>query len=123
MGMASAVYFGTNAYIPDFLDQTGRHQLISPTLAIFNGSQLLTAPVVAIWDRLLTGRAGFIGSAGVMVAAQIGIVGTPRAGVLVLALVLGFAAALALFVVLTLPPRLAAPRRLPPHGAGGFTFP
>src|SRR5260221_8420694 len=82
MGMASAVYFGTNAYIPDFLDQTGRHQLISPTLAIFNGSQLLTAPAVAIWDRLLTGRAGFIGSGGLMGAAQVGIVVTPRAVVL-----------------------------------------
>src|SRR5438105_7226745 len=31
MGMASAVYFGTNAYIPDFLDQSGRHALIAPT--------------------------------------------------------------------------------------------
>src|SRR5690348_4022424 len=27
MGMASAAYFGANAYIPDFLDQTGRHGL------------------------------------------------------------------------------------------------
>ncbi|HEY4869029.1 MAG TPA: MFS transporter, partial [Candidatus Dormibacteraeota bacterium] len=37
MGMASAVYFATNAYVPDFLDQTGRHGLITPMLAIFNG--------------------------------------------------------------------------------------
>jgi CP family cyanate transporter-like MFS transporter len=122
MGMASAVYFGTNAYVPDFLDQTGRHQLISPTLAIFNGSQLLTAPVVAIWDRLLTGRAGFIGSAGLMVAAQIGIVVTPGAGVLVWALVLGFAAALAFIVVLTMPPRIAAPGDVHRMSAGVFTF-
>src|SRR5437660_10912993 len=56
MGMASAAYFGANAYIPDFLDQTGRHNLISPTLALLNGSQLLTAPAVALWPRLLTGR-------------------------------------------------------------------
>ncbi len=47
MGMASATYFGANAYIPDFLEQTGRHDLISPTLAVLNGSQLLTAPAVA----------------------------------------------------------------------------
>src|SRR5712691_2308930 len=62
MGMASAVYFGSNAYIPDFLDQTGRHDLITPTLAVLNGSQLLTEPAVAIWKRLLTGRVGFFGS-------------------------------------------------------------
>src|SRR3989442_4202873 len=112
MGMASAIYFATNAYIPDFLDQTGRHQLISPALAIFNGAQLLTAPVVAIWDRLLTGRAGFIGSAALMVAAQVGIVVTPGTAILIWALVLGFAAALPFIVVLTIPPRTSAPGAL-----------
>jgi CP family cyanate transporter-like MFS transporter len=108
MGMASAVYFGTNAFIPDFLDQTGRHALITPTLAVLNGSQLLTAPAVAIWQRILTGRAGFIGSSVLMVVAQLGIVLTPGVGVIFWAFVLGFAAALAFIVVLTLPPRLAA---------------
>jgi CP family cyanate transporter-like MFS transporter len=108
MGMASAVYFGTNAFIPDFLDQTGRRELITPTLAVFNGSQLLTAPAVAIWSRLLTGRVGFIGSSVVMVVAQLGIILTPGVGVIFWAFVLGFAAALAFIVVLTLPPRLAA---------------
>src|SRR6202049_3013692 len=83
MGMASAVYFGTNAYVPDFLDQTGRHQLITPTLIALNGAQLLTAPAVAVWQRLLTGRIGFLGSAGLMAVAQIGIVVTPGAGVVV----------------------------------------
>jgi CP family cyanate transporter-like MFS transporter len=122
MGMASAVYFATNAYIPDFLDQTGRHQLISPTLAIFNGAQLLTAPVVAIWEGLLTGRLGFIGSAALMVVAQIGIVVTPGPGVLLWALVLGFAAALAFIVVLTMPPRIAAPGDVHRMSAGVFTF-
>jgi len=113
MGMASAVYFATNAYIPDFLDQTGRHQLIAPTLAVFNGAQLLTAPVVAVWDRLLT---------GLMALAQLGIVVTPGAGVLLWALLLGFAAALAFIVVLTMPPRIAAPGDVHRMSAGVFTF-
>jgi len=108
MGMASAVYFGTNAYIPDFLDQTGRHSLITPTLFVLNASQLLTAPAVAFRERLLTGRVGFIGSAALMAIGQLGIVLTPGAGVIVWAFVLGFAAALAFIVALTLPPRLAA---------------
>src|SRR5207244_12475248 len=37
MGMASATYFGANAYIPDFPEQTGRHGLTSPTLDVLNG--------------------------------------------------------------------------------------
>ena len=121
MGMASAVYFGSNAYIPDFLDQSGRHNLITPTLAVLNGSQLLTAPAVALWDRLLMGRAGFIGSAAFMALAQIGLVLTPGAGVVFWAFVLGFSAALSFIVVLSLPPRMAAPGDVHRMSAAVFT--
>jgi CP family cyanate transporter-like MFS transporter len=122
MGMASAVYFGTNAYVPDFLDQTGRHQLITPTLAVLNSAQLLTAPAVAVWQRLLTGRIGFLGSAGLMALAQIGIVVMPGGWVVVWAFVLGFAAALAFIVALTLPARLAAAGDVHRMSAAVFTF-
>jgi CP family cyanate transporter-like MFS transporter len=122
MGMASAAYFGANAYIPDFLDQTGRHGLISPTLAVLNGAQLLTAPAVAIWQRLLTGRIGFIGSAALMAVAQVGIVVTPGIGVLAWAFVLGFATALAFIVVLSLPPRMAPAGDVARMSAAVFTF-
>jgi CP family cyanate transporter-like MFS transporter len=120
IGMASAVYFGANAYIPDYLDQTGRHGLITPTLAVLNASQLLTAPVVAIWDRLLTGRVGFVGSAALMAIAQIGIVVTPGPWVVGWAFVLGFATALAFIVTLTLPPRLAPAGDVHRMSSGGY---
>jgi CP family cyanate transporter-like MFS transporter len=122
MGMASAVYFGANAYIPDYLDQTGRHNLISPTLALLNGSQLLTAPAVVLWPQLLTGRAGFIGSAALMAGAQLGIVLTPGAGVVAWAFVLGFSTALAFVVVLSIPPRLAPPGGVARMSAAIFTL-
>ncbi|HKW05971.1 MAG TPA: MFS transporter [Candidatus Dormibacteraeota bacterium] len=122
MGMASATYFGANAFIPDFLDQTGRHGLISPSLALLNGSQLLTAPLVALWPNILTGRAGFIASAAVMAAAQLGLVFTPGAGVMVWAFVLGFSTALAFIVVLSLPPRLAPPGEVASMSAAIFTL-
>ncbi|TMD34892.1 MAG: MFS transporter [Chloroflexi bacterium] len=122
MGMASAAYFGANAYIPDFLDQTGRHNLISPALALLNGSQLLTAPAVALWPQLLTGRVGFIGSAVIMAVAQLGLVLTPGGGVLVWAFVLGFATALAFVVVLSLPPRVAPAGDVARMSAAIFTI-
>jgi MFS transporter, CP family, cyanate transporter len=122
MGMASAAYFGANAYIPDFLDQTGRPELISPTLALLNGSQLLTAPVVALWPRLLTGRAGFLGSAAIMATAQLGLVLSPGHGVLLWAFVLGFSTALAFVVVLSLPPRIAPPGDVARMSAAIFTL-
>ena len=122
IGMASAVYFGANAYIPDYLDQTGRHGLITPTLALLNGGQLLTAPVVALWDRLLTGRAGFVGAAALMALSQVGIVVLPGAWVVPSALMLGFATALAFIVTLTLPPRLAAAGDVHRMSAAVFTI-
>lgn len=122
MGTASAAYFGANAFIPDFLDQTARHGLISPALALLNGSQLLTAPVVALWPRIMTGRVGFIGSAVVMAVAQLGLVFTPGAGVLLWAFVLGFSTALAFVVVLSLPPRLAPPGEVARMSAAIFTL-
>ena len=108
MGMASAVYFGTNAFIPDYLDQTHRHNLIPATLAVLNGSQLFTAPAVALWDRVLMGRAGFMGSAVLMVIAQVGIIFTPGAGVIAWAGVIGFSTALGFIVALAMPAKLAA---------------
>lgn len=122
MGMASAAYFGANAYIPDFLEQSGRHDLISPTLAVLNGSQLLTAPTVAFWPRLLAGRTGFIGSAALMGISQVGLVLTPGAGVVGWAFVLGYSTALSFIVVLSLPPRLAPAGDVARMSAGVFTL-
>ena len=121
MGMASAAYFGTNAFIPDYLDQTGRHSLISPTLAVLNASQLLTAPAVALWQRLLSGRFGFISSAALLALGQLGIVLTPGAGVIAWAFVTGFSAALSFIVALSLPPRLAAAGDVHRMSAAVFT--
>lgn len=122
MGFASAAYFGANAFIPDFLDQTGRHGAISPTLVALNGSQLLTAPAVALWPRLVSGRVGFIGAALLMAISQLGVILTPGSAVIAWALPLGFAAALAFIVVLTLPPRLARPGEVARMSAAVFTF-
>jgi CP family cyanate transporter-like MFS transporter len=122
MGMASAAYFGANAYIPDFLEQTGRHTLIAPALAVLNGSQLLTAPAVALWPGLMTGRGGFIGSGVLMAVAQLGIVLTPGAGVVAWAFVLGFSTALAFVVVLSLPPRIAPAGDVARMSAAIFTL-
>ena len=122
MGMASAAYFGANAYIPDFLDQTGRHALITPALGVLNASQLLTAPAVALWPRVLTGRLGFVGAAVFMALGQLGLVLTPGSFVVAWAFVLGFSTALAFVVVLSLPPRIAPPGGVARMSAAIFTI-
>jgi len=82
----------------------------------------LTAPAVALWPRLLTGRAGFIGSAVIMATGQLGIVLTPGAGVVGWAFVLGFSTALAFVVVLSLPPRIAPAGDVARMSAAIFTL-
>jgi CP family cyanate transporter-like MFS transporter len=122
MGMASAAYFGTNAFIPDFLDQTRRHDLISPTLAVLNASQLLTSPAVALWPRFITGRFGFVSSSVLMGLGQLGLVLTPGPGVLVWAFFTGFGSALGFIVALSLPPRLAPAGDVHRMSAAMFTI-
>jgi CP family cyanate transporter-like MFS transporter len=122
MGMASAAYFGTNAFIPDFLDQTRRHDLISPTLAVLNASQLLTSPAVALWPRFVTGRFGFVSSSVLMGLGQLGLVLTPGPGVLVWAFFTGFGSALGFIVALSLPPRLAPAGDVHRMSAAMFTI-
>ncbi len=56
-----------------------------------------------------------------MAVGQLGIVLTPGAGVIVWAFVVGFAAALAFIVTLTLPPRLAAAGDVHRMSAAVFT--
>jgi MFS transporter, CP family, cyanate transporter len=89
---------------------------------VLNGAQLLTAPAVAIWARVLTGRVGFVGSAALMAVGQIGILLTPGAGVIVWAFVIGFAAALSFIVTLSFPPRVAAPGDVHRMSAAIFTI-
>jgi CP family cyanate transporter-like MFS transporter len=122
MGMASAAYFGTNAFIPDFLDQTRRHDLISPTLAVLNASQLLTSPAVALWPRFITGRFGFVSSSVLMGLGQLGLMLTPGPGVLVWAFFTGFGSALGFIVALSLPPRLAPAGDVHRMSAAMFTI-
>jgi cyanate permease len=75
-----------------------------------------------LWPQILTGRAGFIGSAAIMAVAQIGLVLTPGAGVIAWAPVLGFATALAFVVVLSLPPRVAPAGDVARMSAAIFTL-
>src|SRR5439155_630792 len=80
------------------------------------------APAVALWPRLLTGRAGFIGSAVIMAAAQLGLVLAPGVGVVSAAFVLSFSTALAFVVVLSLPPRVAPAGDVARMSAAIFTL-
>jgi CP family cyanate transporter-like MFS transporter len=110
LGSANALYFGTNAFVPDYLNRTGQGEWISATLTALNIGQLPASIILlAVADRIegkawpyaLSGIGGIVAVSGVIFGSG---------AVLVLsAAVIGFICALILVLVLALPPLLAPP--------------
>lgn len=124
MSGANQLYFCTNAFLPGFLLQTGRTELIAPALTALNGGQLPASFILLMmaskwerkkWPLFFAGLLGLSGAIGILLASR------PWEMVLATALI-GFACAIVLTLVLTLPALLAAPDDVPRMSAGVFTI-
>jgi CP family cyanate transporter-like MFS transporter len=121
MGFASAAYFGTNTFIPDFVRVTGHPGLKDAGLTALNGCQLAASFVIlALGRRLVGARWPFLLAALLIVAGALGVVLTTGPWIVLWASVIGFASALALILTLALPPLLAAEADVPRLSAGIF---
>jgi CP family cyanate transporter-like MFS transporter len=56
LGGVGTVYFGTNAFIPDYVRAAGHSELIGPCLAVLNASQLPASAVALAFAGAMTGR-------------------------------------------------------------------
>lgn len=123
LGTVNAIYFGTNAFIPDFLTRHGQGEWVSATLTALNlgqlpGSFILLAfasrlqlrvwPFVAAGMLCLTGTAGIVFGTGYLMVTG--------------AALLGFAVAFILILALALPPLLSAPNDVHRLTAAMFTI-
>lgn len=121
MGFASAAYFGTNTFIPDFVRATGRPGLKDAALTSLNTCQLAASFLLLVFSGRLVGRRWPFAAAGAMIAgAALALVLTPGVWVVVWAGLIGFASALALVLTLALPPLLATSSDVPRFSAGMF---
>lgn len=121
MGCASAAYFGTNAFMPDFVHATGRAGFKDAALAAINTAQLPASfLIMAMPGRFVGRRWPFVVSGALIAAAALLLVTTPGAWVVAWAGLIGFAASLALVPTLALPPLLAAPGEVHRFSAGMF---
>jgi CP family cyanate transporter-like MFS transporter len=123
MGCATAAYFGSNAFLPDFVHATGRGAYKDAALTAINLGQLPASFLVLALPRRLVGRRWpFVLSGALICAGSALIALTPGAWVVVWAAVVGFAAALALVLTLALPPLLAAAGDVHRFSAGVFSI-
>lgn len=122
-GGGSALYFASNAFLPDYLHATAQAALLNPCLTALNSGQLPASFVTLLLARHLAGR-----KAPLIVAALVGLVAlggllTHIPWVLVAcAGVIGFAAAFTLILTLALPPLLAPPEDVHRLSAGVLTI-
>ena len=122
-GGVGPLYFGTNAFLPGYLSEAGRADLISPALTALNLGQLPASFLLIAFARRIERRAWpFILSSLVGLASIGAIVVTASALTVVSAAVVGFAAGAAFALGLTLPPLLSKPEEVARVAAAMFTI-
>ena len=122
-GGVGPLYFGTNAFLPGYLSEAGRADLIDPALTALNLGQLPASFLLIAFSRRIESRAWPFILASVVGLAGVGaIVVTASALTVVSAAVVGFAAGAAFALGLTLPPLLSKPEEVARVAAAMFTI-
>jgi CP family cyanate transporter-like MFS transporter len=110
LGTASAIYFGLNAFIPDYMRATHHPELITLSLTCLNLFQLPASFIVGGLSHLVLGRRWpFIATGLLTLAAMAAFVLLPGIWQAIAVGVVGYAAAQVFMLVLALPPLLAEP--------------
>jgi len=108
LGGGSALYFGCNAFLPDYLHAIGRADLLNAGLTALNTGQLPASFLIMLIGRRLVGRkAPFIVMSLVGLASLGGLLVRSAPVIIAAAGMIGFAAAFTLILALALPPLLA----------------
>jgi len=123
LGSVNAIYFASNAFLPDYVIAQGRPDLVGPALSALNVGQLPAAFVMLVLAGGLLRRPWAYAATGLAsLAALIGMVTAHGIGIVVFAGVLGFTDALTLILALALPSVLSAPDDVHRTSAGMFTI-
>jgi len=123
LGSVNAMYFATNGFIPDYLHQTGRPDIISPALTALNFGQLPASAILLVFASRWVRRVWPYFACGLIsLASFAGILFGDGAVIVLSAGLLGFAAAAILIFMLALPPLLSPADDIHRMTAGMFTI-
>ncbi len=116
-------FFGTNAFLPAYLNEIGRSDLISAALTALNTCQLPASILLIVFAKRLQGRRWPLAAAALLVIVGLtGIASTASGWTAIWAGVCGFASGACLALGLSLPPLLSAPEDVPRVSAAMFTI-
>jgi len=122
LSSVNSVYFNANAFIPSYLTNNGRADLVSATLTALNFAQLPASVLMLMYARHLERRAWPLVVTGlVMLVAVAGIALTASGWTIAFAAILGFAGAATLSIGFALPALLSAPEDIGRTSAAMFT--
>ena len=123
LGTVNAIYFATNAFIPDYLRSTGQAEWIGAALSGLNIGQLPASLLLLVFAGRLERKVWPYVVCGLLcVIATLGIVFCSGVWVVAAATLQGFAAAPILILVLALPPLLSHPDDVHRVTAAMFTI-
>jgi len=123
LGTVNAMYFATNAFLPDYLTENGEGDLISSALTALNVGQLPASFLLLATAERLKGKPWpYVGSGLLSIIGVLAIVLGSGAMVITGAALLGFSAAATLILALALPPLLSPPDDVHRVTAAMFTI-
>jgi CP family cyanate transporter-like MFS transporter len=122
LSSVNSVYFNVNAFMPGYLTNAGRAELVSGALTALNFAQLPASALMLLFAHRLERRAWpFVATGVLMLIAIAGIAFTASGWTLVFAALLGATGAVTLSLGLTLPAILSAPEDVGRASAAMFT--
>lgn len=123
MGGVSSLYFGTNAYLPGFLQHQGAGGWIAAALTALNASQLVASALLLLFSRQLVGRRWpLVITPCVAVAALALLVFAPGLWAVAAGAVIGFCCSFMLILLFALPPLLGGAERAHSLSAAMFSL-
>jgi CP family cyanate transporter-like MFS transporter len=123
LGSNNALFFASNAFVPDYLTVTGRGDMIGTTLAWMNGSQLIGSFLMLLVPERFQRRSWpFTVFGPVTMLGLVGIVMCDGIWLIVTAVVTGIGAAMTFVVTFGLPAILSRPGEVHRMAGGMFTI-
>jgi CP family cyanate transporter-like MFS transporter len=122
-GSVNATYFTANAFLPDYMTEAGRADLIGPALTALNLCQVPASLLMLVFaGRLVMKPLAYAATGTLSFLALIGIIAMKGTAIVFCAGLLGFANSTTMVLALALPSVLSAPHDVHRTAAGMLTI-